>query len=69
MDNGYGLVNVSNQPKEPLYSSYLNATSSASLVSGMNGVLPLAGTFSTSAGIHTAPTTSAVGTVPLPVAP
>jgi hypothetical protein len=24
MDNGYGLVNRQNQPKEPLYSSYLN---------------------------------------------
>jgi hypothetical protein len=24
MDNGYGLVNRQNRPKEPLYSSYLN---------------------------------------------
>lgn len=24
MDNGYGLVNAANQPKEPLYSSFLN---------------------------------------------
>jgi hypothetical protein len=24
MDNGYGLVNAANQPKEPLYSAYLN---------------------------------------------
>jgi hypothetical protein len=66
MDNGYGMVNVNNQPKEPLYSSYLNATSSMSLV---NGVLPLPGTFSTSAGISTIAPMTQDGTIPLPVAP
>lgn len=71
MDNGYGLVNASNQPKEPLYSSYLNTLGGASLVGapvGLTpfGVLPLPGTFSTSESLGSIPGDSRV---PLPVAP
>jgi hypothetical protein len=69
MDNGYGLVNYNNQPKEPLYSSYLYATSASSLVSGANGVLPLPGTFSTSAGVSAADPAASGGTLPLPSVP
>lgn len=66
MDNGYGMVNVHNQPKEPLYSSYLNTISGgASLVGSPFGVVPLPG-MSDSGSVD--PETHG-GRLPLPLVP
>ncbi len=75
MDNGYGLVNAHNQPKEPLYSSYLNTISGGSLVSASFdsesfGVIPLPG-MSDSRSIASTPPDGSIPIrqLPLPVTP